>query len=358
MSLSRGVFLVSVLAVSLAEVRFVEAQEAAYRPSGEGALAQLEGEGGCVANKGEEGCATGRALDNAFRVAVSPDDRSIYVTSPGPTARAVAVFARDRGTGVLTQLEGEQGCIDDGGYEGCAIGRALQGTHDVTVSPDGTNVYVTTTFVASSGSGGVAVFARDLRTGALTQLEGEAGCVDNNGEDGCARGRTVEAARGVALSPERNVYVTSLATPREVAVFARDGRTGALTQLHGRDGCVASRRAEGCGQRPRAYGAARRRREPGREQRLRRGVGRGGGVRPSHGRTGVLTQLRGKDGCVHSGDADGCARARALGEGVSVAVSPDGSNVYVAAEAVAVFARDRKSGALSQLRGKNGLREQ
>ena len=71
-------------------------------------------------------------------------------------------------------------------------------------------------------------------------------------------------------------------------------------------------------------------------------------------RTGVLTQLRGKEGCVHSGDADGCARARALGEGVSVAVSPDGSNVYVAAEAVAVFARDRKSGALSQLRGKNG----
>ena len=128
------------------------------------------------------------------------------------------------------------------------------------MSPDGTNVYVTTTFVASSGSGGLAVFARDLGTGALSQLEGEAGCVDNNGEDGCARGRAVEAARGVALSPDgRNVYMTSLGDPWGVAVFARDGRTGALTQLHGRDGCVANRRAEAA---PAAARSRRRRTSP------------------------------------------------------------------------------------------------
>ena len=58
------------------------------------------------------------------------------------------------------------------------------------MSRDGKSVYV-----ASSHSDAVAVFARNRRTGVLTQLDGEDGCVDNDGEEGCADGRALNAAR-------------------------------------------------------------------------------------------------------------------------------------------------------------------
>lgn len=74
---------------------------------------------------------------------------------------------------------------------------------------------------------------------------------------------------------------------------------------------------------------------------------------------GSLTQLFGKRGCLvdRSKPARNCARARALdGPGPfmgsrAIAVSPDGRNVYVASsgsDAIAIFSRNRKTGALSQ----------
>ncbi len=80
---------------------------------------------------------------------------------------------------------------------------------------------------------------------------------------------------------------------------------------------------------------------------------------------GTLTQLKGTKGCLvdRSQPSNGCAKARALkGPGPfmgsrAVAVSPDGKNVYVAAsssDAIAVFGRDRRSGALTQAAGSAG----
>jgi len=74
---------------------------------------------------------------------------------------------------------------------------------------------------------------------------------------------------------------------------------------------------------------------------------------------GSLTQLAGKQGCLvdRSKPARSCAKARALnGPGPfmgsrAIAVSPDGRNVYVASsgsDAIAIFSRDRRTGALSQ----------
>ena len=71
------------------------------------------------------------------------------------TLQGVAVFARDRGTGALTQLGGEDACVDNGGREGCADGRALDFATGLAVSPDGKSAYV-----ASGISDAVAVFAR------------------------------------------------------------------------------------------------------------------------------------------------------------------------------------------------------
>ena len=100
-----------------------------------------------------EGCAEGRAIRAAFDVGVSRDRSNVYVTSAGSSA--VAAFARNRRTGALTQLMGEDGCVANDGFEGCADGRTLGGPGGVAVSQDDENVYVT-----SSGSSAVAVFAR------------------------------------------------------------------------------------------------------------------------------------------------------------------------------------------------------
>ena len=48
-------------------------------------------------------------------------------------------------------------------------------------------------------------------------------------------------------------------------------------------------------------------------------------------RTGALTQRRGAAGCISDGGASGCARAIGLLGPNSVAVSPDGRNVYATA---------------------------
>jgi DNA-binding beta-propeller fold protein YncE len=81
--------------------------------------------------------------------------------------------------------------------------------------------------------------------------------------------------------------------------------------------------------------------------------------------TGALTQLRGKAGCLvdRSKPAARCGTARALkGPGPfmgsrAIAITADGKNVYVASSesnAIAIFKRNKKTGALAQLSGKAG----
>lgn len=80
---------------------------------------------------------------------------------------------------------------------------------------------------------------------------------------------------------------------------------------------------------------------------------------------GSLTQLAGKRGCLvdRASKAGSCGRARALnGPGPfmgsrAIAVSPDGGHVYVASsksDAIAIFTRNRQSGALVQAKGAGG----
>lgn len=79
----------------------------------------------------------------------------MYVASaffPG----TVAVFARNKTTGVLTQLEALEGCLSETGGGPCTDGRALDAANSVIVSPDGKHVYV-----ASFSSDAVAVLQRE-----------------------------------------------------------------------------------------------------------------------------------------------------------------------------------------------------
>lgn len=322
------------------------------REASTGAIGQLSGTAGCVSASGDGGlCASGTALVGPRSVALSPDGRNLYF--PATTAASVSVFSRDPATGALHQLAGTSGCVSESGHDGrCAIGRALSGARSAAVSPDGTSVYV-----ASYFSDAVAAFSRNQTNGALTQLTGGQACISETGSGGaCADGRALDGARTVVVSPDgRNVYVAS-ETSGAIAVFTRETTTGALSQLAGTAGCVG---------------------QTGGACAIGRALGGAGAITIStdgafayvasmssdavavfsrNRTTGALTQLAGKQGCTsETGTGGTCADGVALDRVRSVALSPDGSSVYLAAEggdAIPVFARDTTTGVLTQLTGR------
>jgi 6-phosphogluconolactonase (cycloisomerase 2 family) len=150
-------------------------------------------------------------LGGASSVAISPDGTSVYVTGRGDNS--LAVFARDRTTGRLTNVEVHVN--DSAGVSG------LGGASSAVVTPDGTNVYV----VARS-QGALATFTRSAATGALVfdgmLAEGV------NGLFGLARPNAVTAGPG-----GEQIYVASF--DEDITVFSRDAGTGQLAFLQNAD---------------------------------------------------------------------------------------------------------------------------
>lgn len=121
-----------------------------------GVLTQLPGIDGCIAHTGDGvTCTDGVGLNGVAAVTVSPDGKHVYVASR--FSDAVTVFARNKTTGVLTQLPGLDGCIANvGDGVTCTDGVGLSGPRSVTVSKDGKHVYV-----ASFQSSAVTVLTRE-----------------------------------------------------------------------------------------------------------------------------------------------------------------------------------------------------
>lgn len=108
--------------------------------SGADGLSQAAGPDGCIARRGAEGCAPGRALQGPVDLAITADGRNVYTASS--ISDAIAVIRRNRATGALTQPSGRAGCLSqDGGAGRCGVGRALDEVWSVAASPDGRNVY-------------------------------------------------------------------------------------------------------------------------------------------------------------------------------------------------------------------------
>jgi DNA-binding beta-propeller fold protein YncE len=246
----------------------------------------------------------------------------------------------------LGQLAGSQGCLAQPEEEaeaaaGCGRGKGLMDPSSLALSPDGANVYV-----AASASSAVAGFSRDRATGRLVENY----CISGNGTSGvdgtkgaCVDGDALSGAYGVAVSGDgKFVYATS-AYASGIAVLARNQTKGGLRQV----GCV--RAIKTCVSAPalsnptailvtadgrHAYVAA---------------YGSDAVVEfERDSTTGLLSPI----GCISDDGNDRvCASGNALRGATALAASPDGKQVYVAAEesnAVLTFSRDVTTGILTQ----------
>jgi DNA-binding beta-propeller fold protein YncE len=309
------------------------------RNSSTGALRQLGNGTGCIVNAATSGCTTGRALDGPDIVAVSGDGRNVYVGAFAGSA--LAVFSRDTSTGALTQSADPTGCFVNTPTAGCTTGLALASPEGVVVSADGTNVYV-----AAPGSNAIDVFSRNTSTGALTQATEDTGCIASGALTGCSLGVQLSGADAVAVSPnDASVYVTSLVS-NSLTAFSRTS-TGKLTQLSGTSACVINVLAVGCSLGRQLAGPEGLAVSPDDASVYAVAFTSGAlDVLNRNAVSGAVTQKPRAPGCLVRGAVPGCTPGRGLLGASSVAVSPDGKNVYSAAfasNAVAIFKRVTKA---------------
>jgi DNA-binding beta-propeller fold protein YncE len=178
-----------------------------------GTLTQLTGGAGCFTNTPLSGCTTGRWLGGADAVAISPDNKSVYV--PALFTNSVANFSRTPSTGQLAQASGTTGCAIYVLAVACTLGRTLIGPEGAAVSPDGANVYV-----ASFLPGSIDVFDRDASTSGLMEKARHPGCLIDPRFD-CVHAQAMRGASSVVVSPDgKNVYVAAF-NSNAVTVFKR-----------------------------------------------------------------------------------------------------------------------------------------
>lgn len=292
---------------------------------------------GCLGDDAAQLCADlpGAPLDAAVGIAVSPDGRSVYVASQD--SGAIAQFTRNGPGGQIVY----NGCLSNGPGPRCrALARApLVGASGVAVSPDGRSVYV-----VSASSDSIAQFSRRA-TGRLTYV----GCFANDSAQGCEDlpGAPLSSAFGVTVSPDgRSVFVVSLSS-NSIAQFSRTGSTARLTYA----GCLANTSTQFCRDLPGSplTGAAAVAVSPD-----------GRTVYVASSRSNAIARFarRGADlpityaGCLADDATPLCTAlpGSPLTGAAGVAVSPDGTSVYVASagsNAIARFVRGGSRGGLT-----------
>jgi 6-phosphogluconolactonase (cycloisomerase 2 family) len=190
----------------------------------------------------------------------------------------------------------------------------------------------------------------------LAQFAGGSGCIAQPEDDdaeaigGCGRGKGLIDANDAAVAADgAGVYVAA-AGSNAVASFARESATGRLRQVN----CVSANATTGvdgtkgaCADGNALAGAAAVAVSPDGRNVYAASYASGGiAIFVRNAETAGLRQI----GCVRA--VRTCTSARALAGAASVAVSPDGRNVYLAsaeADAVVSFSRDAATGLLSPL---------
>ena len=254
--------------------------------------------------------------------------------------------------GALSALTGTGACLGPGA--GCGAMRGTVGLLRLALSPDGRSLY------ASGQAGGLAVFARDPRSGRLHQLPGPAGCVRGDGSHGCARLNGFHDPGAIAVSGDgRDVYVL---TATGIQAFTRNRSTGALHPL----ACLDTVRS-GCGA-LRAPATPTNLLLAGANTVYLSGETPDAAAIPEGalavlGRnpiTGALRQLTASAGCLDADGSHGCQTAACIDLSTAMVLAHGGGHVYTGAsdsldpEAtepgdVATFDRNRATGALAEV---------
>lgn len=210
-----------------------------------GHLTQPAGTAGCVNHSGTDGCLAARLPRGDLEVTnVAAFVTGFFDRAPvfGDGVPALAAFRRSTTSGTLTQDAGAKGCMTMPAVEGCGDATGLGDSNGATMdaTADGRHLYVSPLDVL-----GVQHFTWTSAAG-LEQVAG--GCAAPRDRDGCgAADPDYHVGGQVALAPDgRHLYLLTQLPERELTVFARTTTTGALTQLAGADGCVNDAGTGGC----------------------------------------------------------------------------------------------------------------
>jgi hypothetical protein len=312
----------------------------------EGGLAQLPSPDDC-ATSNPVGCGTlvpSGTFTNAYTPIISPDGKNVYEVG---NFGGLVEFSRNATTGALTEI----GCITGANdtAPGCAQSpvAAMDNPSSIAISPDGTDVYVLT-----QGENAVLSFSRNAATGLLTELSGS--CYSSNSVAGCTADPGLTYPWGIVVTSDgKNVYATS-DNGQDVAEFARNTTTGALSLIPGNNCISDAANPAGCqvdsasgllnligvvADGPNVYGLA------------------GGGLLDGdvaeftrNASSGALSPIAG-NACI--GDASaGCPTSGTDINGTEdMAITPDGRNAYINSfndNAIVELRRDTSTGALSQ----------
>lgn len=278
------------------------------------------------------------ALDLAWATVVSPDGTSLYAAAA--LGNAIASFTRDPATGALSI----QGCIGATSAGPCtAIGNtnALHTPYALAMSPDGKQLYV-----AASAGNAIGVFNRDTATGGLTF----AGCVGLTTAGPCTaidNDRALKQPEGLAMSPDGKQLYVGASGGNAIGVFNRNTSTGEIFYA----GCVGSAPTTCTDVHsfaaffPTSLAIS----PDGKYLYSAASAGDTIGVFTRDSSTGAIAFAS----CVSaqtSGPCPGIANGAALAGPRPLAMTPDGTRLFVGAyegDAVSVFTRDPSSGALT-----------
>jgi DNA-binding beta-propeller fold protein YncE len=336
----------------------------------------LSGSGGCLVGPGEQGtdgCGTGKALIGPSAVAVSPDGANVYVASgkmgstDATSFGSLVILRRDSTTGAITEV----GCWSSDGTDGrdgasgaCAPTPSLLGADGVAVSPDGLSVFVTSSF-----SGAVVAFARNPTDGSLTRL----GCFQYLLVGGlpCPYGNVfVSSGALVASADGRSLYIAAptvgsistltagLTEPPPGAGSSASTTAPTVASLFGArttqgldNPCIAVNGFDGaCEVGVATQGLDSLTLSPDGKQVYAAAPGSNAVDVFTPDVAGTLTE----SSCVKVDAPRGlCSSSKLMRSPTSLAVSPDGQNVYAADSTdgsgkVDVFSRDPSNGALTE----------
>ncbi|MFL5843850.1 MAG: hypothetical protein ACJ762_04085 [Solirubrobacteraceae bacterium] len=295
-----------------------------------------------------------------------PSNRLVYGITSYKGAATIAAYIQYP-DGHLLSLRPPGGCVrrPSGSARAkayCRAGRAMRRPVDLAMAPDGEHVYALTHGSEVLNDGGIVTLQR-YPNGTIKQPKGSAGCITQQGRAGCAKGRSMDQGKRLAMSNDgTSLYATS--ETGGLAVLTREPGSGRLTQPAGTDGCVISDQSKissTCGRVPVPDAVP-----------VDLVVAPDGGyvyVLMARGQTGAIVSYA-RDpssgvlsfaGCVaENATGTQCVPARGLAGGEKIAISPDGRSVYAAAHwfrdggTVTTFSRDATAGTLTQLEGAAG----